>query len=59
MIVRFQCPSCEKTHTFDMPETEIHMTCSVCHKAIKIYVTKGGDPRASVAGEEVEADAGD
>ena len=42
MLVRFDCPACGGSHSFDMPETEIHMTCSTTHKVIKLRVTPGG-----------------
>jgi len=59
MMVRFDCPACGKSHSFDMPETTIHMTCSRTHKAMRLKVTKGGDVRAAIVGEGGEAEAGD
>jgi len=51
MLVRFDCPACGGSHSFDMPETVIHMTCSRTHKALNLRLTKGGDVRAAVVGE--------
>ena len=52
MLVRFDCPACGASHSFDMPETTIHMTCSTTHKAIELRLTKGGDVKAAIVGEE-------
>ncbi len=52
MLVRFDCPACGTSHSFDMPETTIHMTCSKTHKAIELRLTKGGDVKAAIVGEE-------
>jgi len=38
-----------------MPETTIHMTCARTHKAMQLYLTKGGDVRAKIVGEEDDA----
>jgi len=35
-----------------MPETTIHMTCSTTHKAIKLRLTKGGDVKTAIVGED-------
>jgi hypothetical protein len=43
------------SHSFDMPETTIHMTCSTTHKVLKLFLTKGGDVRASIVEETEEA----
>lgn len=48
MLVRFDCPACDASHSFDMPETTIHMTCSQTHKALQLRLTKGGDVRAVI-----------
>jgi len=48
MLIRFDCPACGGSHSFDMPETTIHMTCSRTHKVIPLRVTKGGDVRSSI-----------
>jgi len=48
MLIRFDCPACGGSHSFDMPETTIHMTCSRTHKIIQLRLTKGGDVRSSV-----------
>lgn len=50
MLIRFDCPACERSHSFDMPETTIHMTCPWTGKCIKIRVTKGGDVKSEVVG---------
>jgi len=52
MLVRFDCPACGRSHSFDMPETTIHMTCSQTHKALALRLTKGGDVKASVVDEQ-------
>ena len=56
MLVRFDCPACGGSHSFDMPETEIHMTCSVTHKVIKLRVTPGGDIKSEVVPDDRTAD---
>ena len=48
MLVRFDCPACGGSHSFDMPETVIHMTCGRTHKAMQLKLTKGGDVRATI-----------
>jgi len=48
MLVRFDCPACGISHSFDMPETTIHMTCSRTHKTLKLRVTKGGDVKSQI-----------
>ena len=52
MLVRFDCPACGQSHSFDMPETTIHMTCSRSHQVMELRVTKGGDVRAAIVGAE-------
>jgi len=52
MLVRFDCPACGQSHSFDMPETTIHMTCSRTHQVMELRVTKGGDVRAAIVGAE-------
>lgn len=52
MLVRFDCPACGGSHSFDMPETTIHMTCSRTHKVLRLRVTAGGDVRSAIPGEE-------
>ena len=54
MLVRFDCPACGRSHSFDMPETTIHMTCSRTHKALQLRLTKGGDVRSSVVEEKAQ-----
>ena len=51
MMVRFTCPACKQSHTLDMPETPIHMTCSRTNQAMQLRVTKGGDVKAAIVGE--------
>lgn len=51
MLVRFDCPACGQSHSFDMPETTIHMTCSRTHKALELRLTKGGDVKSAIVGE--------
>jgi len=52
MLIRFECPACKGSHSFDMPETTIHMTCSKTGKTIQVRVTAGGDVRTAIVGEE-------
>jgi len=56
MLVRFDCPACKQSHSFDMPETTIHMTCSRTHKVIQLRLTQGGDVRSSVVNGSVQSD---
>ena len=55
MLVRFDCPACGKSHSFDMPETVIHMTCGRTHKAMLLKLTKGGDVRATIVNGDASA----
>jgi hypothetical protein len=48
MLVRFDCPACQGSHSFDMPETTVHMTCSRTHKVLELILTGGGDVRSKV-----------
>jgi hypothetical protein len=48
MLIRFDCPACKQSHSFDMPETTVHMTCSRTHKVIQLRVTKGGDVKSAI-----------
>lgn len=48
MLVRFDCPSCGQSHSFDMPEMTIHMTCSKTHEVLELRLTKGGDVKSKV-----------
>ena len=57
MLVRFDCPACEQSHSFDMPETTIHMTCSRTHKTMELRLTKGGDVKIKIVSEDA-ADSG-
>jgi hypothetical protein len=60
MLVRFDCPACGRSHSFDMPETEIHMTCARTHKVMRLRVTKGGDVRSTILNDDGQpADAAD
>ncbi len=54
MLVRFDCPACGGSHSFDMPETTIHMTCSQTHQVIELRLTKGGDCKTSIVDESSE-----
>ncbi len=56
MLVRFDCPACKRSHSFDMPETTIHMTCSRTHQALQLRLTPGGDVKAAIVGEAQTAD---
>lgn len=58
MLIRFDCPACKQSHSFDMPETTIHMTCSRTHKVIQLRVTKGGDVKSAIVNGAVKAEAG-
>jgi len=51
MLVRFDCPACEQSHSFDMPETTVHMTCSRTHKTMELRLTKGGDVKIQIVDE--------
>lgn len=53
MLIRFDCPACGLSHSFDMPETTIHMTCSTTHKVIELRLTKGGDVKSKVVENDV------
>lgn len=55
MLVRFDCPACGVSHSFDMPETTIHMTCSRTGKVLKLRVTKGGDVKSEIYDENAVA----
>lgn len=48
MLVRFDCPACHQSHSFDMPETTISMTCSRTHKVLELRLTQGGDVRTRI-----------
>jgi hypothetical protein len=48
MLVRFDCPACHLSHSFDMPETTISMTCSRTHKVLELRLTQGGDVRSRI-----------
>jgi len=55
MLVRFTCPACKGSHSFDMPETTVHMTCSRTHKVIRLRLTAGGDIKSAVVEEGAAA----
>jgi hypothetical protein len=42
-----------------MPETTIHMTCSRTHKTLELRLTKGGDVKSRVLGDDDESKPGD
>ena len=48
MLVRFTCPACETTHSFDMPETTIHMTCGLTGTPVQLRLTAGGDVKSAL-----------
>jgi len=48
MQVRFTCPACKGTHIIDMPETTIHMTCSLTGKHLKMTLGLGGEVKAKI-----------
>ena len=48
MLVRFTCPACDGTHSFDMPETTIHMTCGRTGKTLQLRLTAGGDVKSAM-----------
>jgi len=52
MLVRFDCPACKGSHSFDMPETEIHMTCSRTRSVLKLRLTKGGDIKSEIVEDD-------
>ncbi len=55
MLIRFECPACNGTHIFDMPETTIHMTCATTGRVLEVRVTAGGDVRCkALNGENLE-----
>jgi hypothetical protein len=58
MLIRFDCPACGGSHSFDMPETTIHMTCSRTHKCLQLRVTKGGDVKAAIVDENASVATG-
>ncbi|MHC4066130.1 MAG: hypothetical protein ACYSUQ_06445 [Planctomycetota bacterium] len=59
MLVRFTCPACGQTHSFDMPETTIHMTCGRTGQALEVRLTGGGDAKARLVGEQGASAAAD
>ncbi|GIK16810.1 MAG: hypothetical protein BroJett003_17740 [Planctomycetota bacterium] len=48
MLVRFDCPACDRSHSFDMPETTVYMTCGGTGATLRLRLTSGGDVRAAV-----------
>lgn len=54
MLVRFDCPACKGSHSFDMPESEIHMTCSRTRSVLKLRLTKGGDVKSEIVDDGVD-----
>ena len=59
MMVRFTCPACKQSHTLDMPETTVHMTCSRTSQTLQLRVTKGGDVKAAIVNGAASAASGD
>jgi hypothetical protein len=57
MLVRFDCPACGGSHSFDMPETTIYMTCAKTHKVLRLRLTKGGDVKSEIVESDVLAAA--
>ncbi|MCH9002065.1 MAG: hypothetical protein IIC02_05775 [Planctomycetes bacterium] len=55
MLVRFDCPACGGSHSFDMPETTIHMTCSRTRQVLQLRLTKGGDVKSKVVADSVQS----
>lgn len=45
------------SHSFDMPETTISMTCSRTHKVLELRLTQGGDVRSRILDGSGEAEA--
>ncbi len=58
MLVRFDCPACGGSHSFDMPETTIHMTCSRTHKTLELRLTKGGDVKTAIVDDGFGSSSG-
>ncbi len=58
MLIRFDCPACGSSHSFDMPDTVVHMTCSSTHKTLRLSLTKGGDVRGSIVDESGDTPGG-
>lgn len=60
MLVRFDCPACGGSHSFDMPETTIHMTCSRTRAVLQLRLTKGGDVKSAIVnGSQATEDQSD
>ncbi len=55
MQVRFKCPACKQSHVLDMPETTIHMTCSVTGKHLEMRMSNS-EVKARIIGEAEEAE---
>ncbi|MCH7993628.1 MAG: hypothetical protein IIB57_04195 [Planctomycetes bacterium] len=55
MLVRFDCPACGGSHSFDMPETTIHMTCSRTRQVLQLRLTKGGDVKSEVVADSAQS----
>ena len=54
MQVRFDCPACKRSHVLDMPETTIHMTCSVTGKHLELRLGLGGEVKSKIVGQNGE-----
>lgn len=55
MLVRFDCPACGGSHSFDMPETTIHMTCSRTRQVLQLRLTKGGDVKSEIVANATQS----
>ncbi len=51
MLVRFDCPSCGRSHSFDSPETTVHLTCGTTGVPLRLRVTSSGEVKASIVRE--------
>ncbi|HWL93042.1 MAG TPA: hypothetical protein VNT79_05875 [Phycisphaerae bacterium] len=51
MQVRFTCPACHQSHVLDMPETTIHLTCSLTGKLLELRLVGGGEVKSKILGE--------
>mgnify|MGYP001489252764 CR=1 FL=1 len=56
MQVRFTCPACKQSHVLDMPETTIHMTCSLTGKHLQLRLVGGGEVKAVIVGADNESE---
>lgn len=56
MLVRFGCPACGESHSFDMPETTIHMTCSRTGRILRLKLGLGGEVRPTILDDNSEGE---